>query len=230
MNRMGHTIEHEEVVARTALRFARATERKWTYHYVASKLRRDPSTRAIAELGPLGDVVDIGCGRGQLNVYLLEAGLARSVQAFDWDDEKIALAKRAAEGLEASFEVLDARNASAKAPGVAADTVLLIDVLHYLDVAAQDDLLRSAAEMVRPGGRLVVREATTRCGWRSVVTVCIEWISKLVRLNIGERISIRDVSREIVPLLEAKGMTCTVEPCWKGTPFSNVLLVAAMAS
>jgi len=50
-----------------------------------------------------------------------------------------------------------------------------------------------------------------------------------VRFNLGSRIAIRDVAREIVPALEARSMTCTVAPCWDGTPFANVLVVATRA-
>lgn len=207
---------------RTAQRFSRAVERRSTYHYVVSKLRRDPATRAVADLGPLGDVIDLGCGRGHLALYLLERGVATSVRAYDWDEEKIALAKRAAEGLDASFAALDVR----KAECAPADTVLLIDVLHYLSTDAQDALLARAAELVKPGGRLIIRDATAGAGWRSAFTLFVEWISMNIRFNVGERLALRHMEREVVPLLEEKGLRCTVTPCWRGTPFANVLLVA----
>jgi 2-polyprenyl-3-methyl-5-hydroxy-6-metoxy-1,4-benzoquinol methylase len=212
-----------EGITRTAERFSRAAVRRSTYHYVVSKLRRDPATRAVAGLGPLGDVLDLGCGRGHLALYLLERGAAKSVRAFDWDEDKIALARRAGEGLDASFAALDVRHAEPEP----ADTVLLIDVLHYLDPAAQDALLDRAADLVRPGGRLVVRDATAGGGWRSAFTLFVEWISMLVRFNVGERVALRHVEREVVPVLEKKGLACTVSPCWEGTPFANVLLVAS---
>lgn len=213
---------HDDVIARTAARFARAAEAKSHYHYVRIKLRSDPSTRAIATLAPLGEVFDLGCGRGHLALFLLESGLAKHVRGVDWDEEKIAIAKRAAEGLDATFEARDVRDV----PEATADTVFLVDVLHYLDEAAQDALLERAAEMVRPGGRLIVRDATAGRGWRSLFTIFVEWISTLIRFNLGERVRVRDVEREYVPRLEAKGFECTVTPCWRGTPFANVLLVA----
>ena len=52
--------------------------------YVAGKLRRDPVHRDVLGLATgeaFGEVIDIGCGRGQLALALLEAGLARSVRA-----------------------------------------------------------------------------------------------------------------------------------------------------
>jgi 2-polyprenyl-3-methyl-5-hydroxy-6-metoxy-1,4-benzoquinol methylase len=215
-------VSDAEIIRRTAARFSRAVERRSTYHYVVSKLRRDPATRAVAELGPLGAVLDLGCGRGHLSLYLLERGAATSVRAFDWDEEKIALAKRAGEGLDASFSALDVR----KAEPDPADTVLLIDVLHYLPPDAQDALLVRAAELVKPGGRLVVRDATAGAGWRSTLTLVVEWISMRIRFNLGERIALRHVERDVVPVLEREGLACSVTPCWRGTPFANVLLVA----
>jgi 2-polyprenyl-3-methyl-5-hydroxy-6-metoxy-1,4-benzoquinol methylase len=219
-------VSDPDVITRTAERFSRAVERRSTYHYVVSKLRRDPVTRAVAALGPLGDVLDLGCGRGHLALYLLERGVAKSVRAFDWDEEKIALARRASDGLDASFAALDVRQANTDP----ADTVLLIDVLHYLDPASQDALLGRAADLVKPGGRLVVRDATTGGGWRSAFTLFVEWVSMLIRFNLGERIALRHVEREVVPVLEKKGLRCTVSPCWQGTPFANVLLVASRPS
>jgi 2-polyprenyl-3-methyl-5-hydroxy-6-metoxy-1,4-benzoquinol methylase len=214
--------DDHDVIERTARRFARAAESNSQYHYVAIKLQRDPSTRAIAALAPLGEVFDLGCGRGHLALFLLENGSATRARAVDWDEEKIRIAKRAAIGLDASFEAIDIRKVALEK----ADTVLLVDVLHYLDAAQQDALLEQAADMVRPGGRLVVRDATLGRGWRSAFTIFVEWISRLVRFNLGERVHVRDVEREYVPKLEAKGLRCTVEPCWHGTPFANVLVVA----
>lgn len=212
----------ESAIVRTAARYARAARWRGAYYYVVGKLRGDPCTRALAERAPLGDVLDLGCGRGQLPVLLLESGAAWRVRGVDADAEKIAFAERAAEGLPASFVCGDVRGAEIEA----ADTVLLIDVLHYFDRATQDALLARAARLVRPGGRLFVREASTGLGARSWITLLVEWIAKGVRLNRGERLLFRDVRRELVPMLEAEGMACAVEPCWRGTPFGNVLLVA----
>ena len=54
---------------------------------------------ALAAKEEFGDVVDIGCGRGQLGVALLEAGLAQSVAALDRHAGHVQQARRAATGL-----------------------------------------------------------------------------------------------------------------------------------
>ena len=213
--------DYEGAVTRTATRYARRTSGP-TLHYVRSKLRTDPSARAIAERAPLGDLLDLGCGRGQLAVLLLEAAAADRVVGVDWDAEKVAAAERASVGLEARFLVGDVRTAEV----AAADTVLLVDVLHYLAPAEQDALLARAAGLVRPGGRLVVRDASTRHGWRSTLTLLAERIGTAAGVNRGERVVFRDVERDLVDVVEREGLRCEVEPCWGSTPFSNVLLVA----
>jgi SAM-dependent methyltransferase len=178
--------------------------------------------------GALGEVVDVGTGRGQLPLLLLELGRATKVTGLDWDAAKIAAASRAADrrdpdldALDATFSVSDAREAELPA----ADTVLLVDVLHYFSPDEQDAILDRAAEAVRPGGRLVVREADPSRGWRSTMTRLEEGFFTLVRFNRGERVSFRPID-EIVARLGLHGLRCEVIPAWAGTPFSNVLVVA----
>jgi 2-polyprenyl-3-methyl-5-hydroxy-6-metoxy-1,4-benzoquinol methylase len=215
-----------DVVERTAERFARTTSSRSTYFYVASKLRSDPSTAAVLALAPLGDVLDLGSGRGQLSIALLEAGAATRVRGIDWDADKVAVARAASEALDASFEQADVRDLEVRQ----ADTVLLVDVLHYFDAATQDAILARAAACVRPGGRLVVRDGTLGEGWRSALTIAAERIGRRLSVNKGERIVFRDVARELVPPLEAQGLVCVVSPCGQRTPFANVLLVATRAA
>jgi len=213
----------EHAIHRTAQRFERAAAKKGDYYFARGKLTGDPATAAIAALGPLGEVLDLGCGRGQLAVLLLEAELATRVHGVDWDDEKVAIATRAAAGQEATFEAGDVR--AVRADPV--DTVLLVDVVHYFTKEEQDALLLRAASLVRPGGRLVVREADRGRGLRSLTTRIQEGVGTWAKVNVGERVLFRDVRRELAPLLTAEGLACEVRPCWGLTPFSNVLLVAS---
>src|SRR6185369_3318580 len=112
--------------------------------YVAMKLNTDPLTRLLANLpGDLGRVLDAGAGRGQFGLFLRELGRCSELSGFDSDARKVAVAKRA--GAEAAhFETLDLLDL----PERALDTLLLIDVLHYLSVPEQDELLRRAARSV----------------------------------------------------------------------------------
>lgn len=187
-------------------------------HYVRAKIAIDPVVRAVASIGDLGEVADVGCGRGQLLVVLLESARATRGLGFDWDAAKIEIARAAAAGLPAAFEPGDLR----VHPIAPCDTVLLVDVLHYLTDAEQDAVLGRAAAAARR--RVVVRDLDPDRGWRSGVARVQEAITTRLGLNRGARIDIRPVSAT-TSALEARGFRVSVAPCWGATPFANVLIV-----
>jgi SAM-dependent methyltransferase len=212
--------DYRQAIARVAARYARG--RRAAAGYVRGKLASDPVTARVASVGSLGEVVDVGCGRGQLDVLLLEAARATHVHGIDWDAKKIEDARQAADGLgNARFEVGDVR-VSAIAP---CDTVLLIDVLHYMTAAEQDVVLARATEAAR--SRVLIRELDPDRGWRSAVTRAQEWITTGLGYNRGARsgASVRSIEG-IAARLRAGGFAVSVEPCWGVTPFANVLIVA----
>jgi uncharacterized protein (DUF2062 family)/2-polyprenyl-3-methyl-5-hydroxy-6-metoxy-1,4-benzoquinol methylase len=224
-------------VERVASRFASADSphpsERTHFHYLRAKLLADPIAKLLTEIAggepnAFGAVLDLGTGRGQLALLLLELGLATSVHGLDWDAQKIADAQRAAHAgsggtvrPEALFVQSDVRTVRLEP----ADTVLLIDLLHYFTVEEQGALLDEAAAAVRPGGRLLVREADTKRRWRSFATLVEERLFTLIRFNRGERICFRPVA-EIAARLESRGMRCSTRPAWGRTPFSNMLVVA----
>ena len=202
-------------------RYARG--RKGTRIYVMSKLKHDPVVRTVREMAieaGLGEVVDIGCGRGQLGLVLIEAKSATKLVGMDWDQEKVDEATRASEGLAASFERADIRFAEIPA----CDTALLIDVLHYFSDEEQDTILTHVADAARR--RVVIRDLDPDRGWRSTLTRIQEAITTSVRFNRGARLNVRPIAR-MEAVLESHGFRVEVTPCWEGTPFANVLVVAS---
>jgi SAM-dependent methyltransferase len=223
-------------VEKVARRFAspnspRASERT-RFHYLRAKLLADPVAKMVAEIAGgepsgFGEMLDIGTGRGQLPLLLLELGRATSVRGVDWDARKVAEAQRAALGetegmtrLNAVFVQGDVRTTGFGS----ADTILLIDLLHYFAVEEQNAILDRAVAAVRPGGRLLVREADRQRGWRSFLTLVEEQVFTLVRFNRGERVCFRAVA-EITARMESRGLQCVTRPAWGRTPFSNLLVV-----
>jgi SAM-dependent methyltransferase len=204
---------------RVAARYS-AKESRAAYHYVRGKLAGDPVAARVVELGSLGEVVDAGCGRGQLGVLLLEMGHATRVVGFDWDEDKVKVAARAADGLAATFHKGDLRDMG----GVTdSDTVILADVLHYLTDVEQNDVLRKAARTARR--LVVVRELDPDRGWRSRVTRMQERLTTSLGYNRGARVNVRPITA-LTAVLAAEGFTTDITPCWGATPFANVLVVA----
>jgi SAM-dependent methyltransferase len=192
-----------------------------TQGFVRGKLRGDPVLPALLALPPLGHVLDLGCGRGQVAIALLAAGQASRVTGIDRDAAKVARAKAAAAGLAATFTTGDV----ATVPIPPCDTVLLIDLLLYLAPAAQAALL---ARIVSAGPvRVVIRAFDPDRGWRSAFGVALERVRRVLGADLGRARGLSPLPLpEFVRPLEAAGYRVAVTPCWAGTPLPNVLLVA----
>ena len=193
--------------------------------YVAAKLRSDPLTRLLAGLaGDFGRVLDAGAGRGQFSLFLLELKRCSEVRGFDGDARKVAIAQRAA-GSDARFDVHDLLERRT----TAADTLLLADVLHYLPVAEQDEVLRRAAACV-PHGRILIRDLDAGSKPRSAVTRAFEWLAKVSGYNRGRAGRHYRPASELTAQLTSAGFSCEVLGASAGTPFGNVLIVATSSS
>jgi SAM-dependent methyltransferase len=205
-------------IARTVRRYAAAP--RGDRFYVSFKLRLDPVFRELARMGPLGSVIDAGCGRGQLGVCLMESGLVSALSGFDYDARKVALASAAAP--EAEFVTADAT--SFVFPN--ADTILLVDVLHYLEPDAQDLLLKRAACALAAEGRLIVREVGGRQRGSGWLTRTLEHIGAKLGINRAQTLSFRPLA-ELIQALEQLGLQCHTTDASQGTPLSNSLIVAS---
>ncbi len=196
---------------------------RFAAHYVAGKLRHDPLTGVLLALGAaeeLGEVVDLGCGRGQFAGLLLQAGLARRVVGLDANARLLEQARRALHDLRYEGRVQDL-GADAVVPE--ADTVLLFDVLYQLPTAAQARLLHAAARSARR--QVLIRTADPAQGRRAWLTRMLERSGRRVWPHAGAVVNARPVGW-IAGQLESAGWSVQVAPCWAGTPFGNVLLTA----
>ena len=159
---------------RTAARYRRCD--RFTRYYVASKLRMDPVNTAVLALAAqasFGRVMDLGSGRGQLGVALLEAGLATGVLAVDQDANALRQLGLAAAGL--GLRTLGADLAGWTA-AEHADTVLLIDVLYQLPTGPQLALLNQAAASARQ--TVIIRASDPARGWRSRLSTVLERLGR----------------------------------------------------
>ncbi|GAA0586128.1 hypothetical protein GCM10009416_25580 [Craurococcus roseus] len=212
------------LAAAVSARYAGAS--RFARGFVDGKLRHDPATPALLRLAarePFGAVVDLGCGRGQLGLALLAAGLAEHLTGLDRDAAKLAEARRAAAGLPADFTETDLAAPDPALPGC--DTLLMVDVLYQLPEAAQRPLLAAAARAARR--RVLVRAFDPDRGWRSAAGYAVEVLGRAVRGN-GNAIHPLPLAGVAAPL-EAAGFAVSVSPCWGNTPLPNVLLVAERA-
>jgi 2-polyprenyl-6-hydroxyphenyl methylase/3-demethylubiquinone-9 3-methyltransferase len=133
--------------------------------FVRGRLATAP-LEALAERAVGARLLDVGCGHGVL-VALLAAGQpGRRVVGIDPDERKIEWA-RASVGRLANVELRACKieDLAAERPGEF-DTVLVADVLYLLSAAAWPPFLGAAHALLRPGGRLVLKEAEDDGSWR----------------------------------------------------------------
>jgi 1-acyl-sn-glycerol-3-phosphate acyltransferase len=129
---------------------------KFIEQFVHWKLRMDPMFPALNEVVPDGFVLDLGCGYGLGTNWLAYTNDRRTFLGVDYDEDKIRVARRTApRDSRIRFEmqnILEWEYPSC-------DAVLLLDVLHYWVPEKQQMILAKARRALRPGGRLILREA-----------------------------------------------------------------------
>ena len=105
------------------------------------------------------------------------------------------------------------------------DVVVILDVLHYVDPAAQEGVLRRVHAALRPGGRLLLRvgDASARRGF-----AISQWVDRVVTMVRGHRVppTYGRTLAEWQAVLRRLGFDVQPVPMSRGTPFANVLLVA----
>jgi 2-polyprenyl-6-hydroxyphenyl methylase/3-demethylubiquinone-9 3-methyltransferase len=111
-------------------------------------------------------LLDVGCGHGVLVALLAVGSPGRHVVGIDPDERKIDWA-RASVGRLANVELraCTIETLAAERAGEF-DTVLVADVLYLLAAAAWRPFLAAAHELLRRGGRLVLKEAEDDGSWR----------------------------------------------------------------
>lgn len=208
-----------QAVSRTKARYRNASTADRCY--VANKLRFDPIGRVIdGATGELGDVLDMGCGRGQLGLLLYELGKVRTLAGFDWDERKVIVARAAAMGV-GRYDQNDMNSAAIPA----SDTILIADVLHYLSFGEQDSLLARAALALRPSGKLIVRDVDARQTLASLVTRACEGIGVRLAVNRGKALAFRSRAEQ-ENAIERAGLRVREVVTTPGLLLDNFLIIA----
>jgi SAM-dependent methyltransferase len=226
---------------------------RWAYHWARGKLTRDPVFRGLLERGDFahtGHVLDIGCGQG-LVATLLQACAAQQ-RAGRWPvawgappaataytgielmAKDVARAEAALAPLPLAPRFVAADMCTAAFPPC--DTVVILDVLHYVDRAAQDGVLERVRDALRHGqgaqaghgSRLLLRvgDMADTKGFAAS-----QWVDRVVTWARGHRVPPtfgRPLAQWQARLRELGFAQVRAVPQSQGTPFANVLLVAAL--
>ncbi len=211
---------------------------RFAWHFARGKLRGDPAFAAILREGLLTgstQIVDLGCGQGLLAAWLLAAAAAQRAGRWprDWppppapaqltgvdlNPREVARA-RTALGAAGQFVQGDIRHVDYDP----VDAIVILDVLHFTDYAAQEAVLRRARGALRARGVLLLRVADAEGGFGFVLSTFVDRLVALARRGRLTRLFCRP-AREWRALLTGLGFETRSLPMSAGTPFANVLLV-----
>jgi SAM-dependent methyltransferase len=229
---------------------------RFAWHFARGKLGRDPVFRGLLERGdlpPQARIVDIGCGQGLLASLLQSCAelqargqwpaawpVSASASAYTGVElmpRDVARAQAAIGTLPLAPQLVCGDMCSAALPPC--DVVVILDVLHYVDHAAQARLLAGVRDALRGGAatrhpatgaaRLLLRvgDAASTRGF-----AVSQWVDRAVTRIRGHRVAPtwgRPLA-DWVLLLQGLGFAVRSVPMSQGTPFANVLLVADLAT
>ncbi len=214
---------------------------RFAYYYARGKLSSDSIFREILRLGILpaqGRYLDLGCGQGSLFAWLLAArGLYEQGRwPRDWPPPPRPARLRGIELMPrdvrravsafgpghpvVSIEQGDMRGADFGRP----DVITILDALHYLNFALQEDVLRRVHTALAPGGLFLTRIGDADAGLP--FQIC-KWVDRSVIFIRGHslpRLYCRTLS-DWSALLRQLGFQVEHMPMNEGKPFANVMLV-----
>ncbi len=214
---------------------------KFAWHFAKGKLGGDPAFASMLRLGMIPDgarVLDLGCGQGLLAACLWAAEQQQT--AGEWfDGWACAPAGVRVHGIELMQTDVDrARVALADIAGRASfecaniceaafppsDVVVILDVLHYINYAQQEDVLKRIFAALSSGGKLLLRVGDAAAGLPFHVSNWVDHVVTFVRGHRLPRLYCRSVADWKI-VLEKTGFAVEPIPMHQGTPFANILLV-----
>ncbi len=190
--------------------------------YLRIKLKLEKNYAPFEKLIPAkASILDLGCGYGFLSYMLQFMSDQRIITGVDYDEDKIATANHGYLKTDRlKFFCADVTTFSLQTY----DVIIISDVLHYLQVEAQEKLLIDCFEALNAGGSLIIRDGNADLKDRHKGTRLTEFFSvKLLKFNKSEN-ALNFVSGEKIKQLAVQhGLKVTEMDDAKFT--SNVIFV-----
>ncbi len=163
--------------------------------YTHIKLRLENNYHFFNNLIPRScTITDLGCGYGYLDFMLNMVSEGRTIKAYDYDEDKIAVANNCAiKNNRITFETADITQLDLEP----SDVYILNDVLHYLPQNLQIQTIEKCIQKTNPGGMIIIRDSDKGLRKRHLVTQFTEFISTNFGFNKTEH-KLEFVSRQMI--------------------------------
>jgi len=213
----------------------------FAYHYSRGKLSSDCIFRELLKRGIFpsqGHFLDLGCGQGSLFGWLLAA--RQLYEKGNWPSDWAAAPKplslrgfelmqkdveRAARAFGPQHPIVDIRLGDmCEVDFGQADVVTILDALHYIDHARQQDVIRRIHAALPAGGLFLTRVGDAGAGLP--YHIC-NWVDRTVTFIRGHRLPTLYERKlaDWVELLSQHGFQVETLPMSDGKPFANVMLI-----
>ncbi|HEY9113975.1 MAG TPA: 1-acyl-sn-glycerol-3-phosphate acyltransferase, partial [Bacteroidales bacterium] len=149
--------------------------------YTKIKIGLEDNYRVFNEIIPREcTITDLGCGYGYLDFMLCLVSEKRTVQAIDYDAEKIAVANNCAIKTDKiEFIAADITQVELQP----SDVFILNDVLHYLPKKQQTETIEKCLQKTNAGGMIIIRDSDTTLKNRHLGTLLSEFFSTNLGFN-----------------------------------------------
>ena len=215
---------------------------RFAWHFAKGKLGGDPVFSGLLQHGLIptrSRILDLGCGQGLLAAWLRAAETLCSAGRWpsDWPTAPKATTFRGIElmprdvqraGVIFSDGVLVEQGDIRTAEFGQADVVVILDVLHYMDIPAQDDVLRRVRAALGTDGTLLLRIGNAAGGWPFRISNWVDFMAATARGHRLGKLHCRTLDQWKLAL-QSLGFKVKSVPMSQGTPFANVLLVGKLA-
>jgi SAM-dependent methyltransferase len=220
---------------------------RFAWRFARGKLGGDPMFLAVLERGLIPDqarLLDLGCGQGLLYSWLRSA--RELYDQGEWTANWPAPPRVASfHGVELmSKDVERARDAlgdsqNSGGPNIECndmcradygqvDVVVIMDVLHYVDYPAQDDVLTRVRAALPAGGLLLTRVGDASAGLGFHLSNWVDRIVAAVRGHSVPPLYCRSLA-DWLAALEKHGFSIETDAMNGALPFANTMLVAKLS-
>lgn len=190
------------------------------YSRVRFMILRQSFLEAIGQyFPPAGQVLDLGCGFGLFSLYYAMMAPGRNVTGVDLSERRIAAAQRCAAALGVTNASYVAQDALLWRGERTFDAIYMLDLIHHLPKDSVADTLGRIADLLAPGGVLIVKDVADRPAYKALFTLALD------RLMVGlEPIHYWPIV-ELSSLLRSLGFEVKVHPIRDVLPYPHVLYV-----